>query len=62
MSEYYASNISIKKAVSESLEKGFILESADKKITYNSTVKELKDYLLENYREELLKELFADGI
>ena len=55
-------NVTIKELSSDLQEKGFVLETADKKITYNSTVSELKSYLLENYRGELVKELFADSI
>ena len=55
-------DITIKETSSNSPEKGFVIESTDKKITYKSTIAELKSYLLENYRGELSKELFAKGI
>ena len=55
-------DITIKETSSNSPEKGFVIESTDKKITYKSTIVEFKSYLLENYRGELSKELFAKGI
>jgi V/A-type H+/Na+-transporting ATPase subunit E len=53
--------VTVKKLKEDAPEAGFILETTDKKVTYNSTVKHLKSYLLENYRGELLKELFAEN-
>ncbi len=55
-------DITIKETMSNSPEKGFVLESTNKKITYKSTVAEFKSFLLENYRGELSKELFTEGI
>lgn len=54
--------ITIKESAPDAPEKGFIIETTNRKITYNSTIPQLKSYLLDNYRGELLKELFAENI
>jgi V/A-type H+-transporting ATPase subunit E len=55
-------DVSINEISFDLQELGIVLESDDKKVTYNSTILELKSYLLENYRGELVKELFAESI
>ncbi len=55
-------DVSINEISFDLKELGIVLESDDKKVTYNSTILELKSYLLENYRGELVKELFAENI